>query len=144
MIPATTDVLLVRPGRPQQKDCRILVISYHSPPNPTIGAKWRHATKGQSDLRRDAYDCEELKAALLSKSAVSRVVGTLKAEVEAWRTRSLAVLDVLRLYLDAVALRVRSAGKVVSVPALGVVAVAARVLPQRSYRPPASCPIRHP
>jgi putative transposase len=64
-----------------------------------------------------------LKAAPLSKSAVSRVVGTLKAAVDAWRTRALADLDVLGLYLDAVALRVRSAGKVVSVPALGVVAV---------------------
>jgi len=64
-----------------------------------------------------------LKAAPLSKSAVSRVVGTLKAELEAWRTRSLADLDVLGLYLDALALRVRSAGKVVSVPVLGVVAV---------------------
>ena len=57
-----------------------------------------------------------LKAAPLSKSAVSRVVGTLKAELEAWRTRSLAELDVFGLYLDAIALRVRSAGKVVSVP----------------------------
>ena len=66
-----------------------------------------------------------LKAAPLSKSAVSRVVGTLKAELEAWRTRVLADLDVLGLYLDAFALRVRSAGKVVSVPALGVVAVLA-------------------
>ena len=64
-----------------------------------------------------------LKAAPLSKSAVSRVVGTLRAELEAWRTRSLADLDVLGLYLDALALRVRSAGKVVSVPALAVVAV---------------------
>jgi putative transposase len=64
-----------------------------------------------------------LKAAPLSKSAVSRVVGTLKAEVDAWRTRSLADLDVLGLYLDALALRVRSAGKVVSIPVLGVVAV---------------------
>jgi transposase-like protein len=33
-----------------------------------------------------------LKAAPLSKSAVSRVVGTLKIELEAWRTRSLAEL----------------------------------------------------
>jgi putative transposase len=64
-----------------------------------------------------------LQAAPLSKSAVSRIVGTLKAELETWRTRSLADLDVLGLYLDALALRVRSAGKVVSVPALGVVAV---------------------
>jgi transposase-like protein len=64
-----------------------------------------------------------LRAAPLSKSAVSRIVGTLKTELEAWRTRSLAGLDVLGLYLDALALRVRSAGKVVSVPVLGVVAV---------------------
>jgi putative transposase len=64
-----------------------------------------------------------LRAAPLSKSAVSRIVGTLKAELEAWRTRSLAELDVVGLDLDALALRVRSAGKVVSVPALGVVAV---------------------
>lgn len=64
-----------------------------------------------------------LRVAPLSKSAVSRIVGTLKAELEAWRTRSLADLDVFGLYLDALALRVRSAGKVVSVPVLGVVAV---------------------
>ena len=38
-----------------------------------------------------------LKAAPLSKSAVSRIVGTLKAELEAWRTRSVAPLDVVGL-----------------------------------------------
>lgn len=64
-----------------------------------------------------------LKAAPLSKSAVSRVVGTLKVELEAWRTRSLAELDVFGLYLDAIALRVRSAGRVVSLPVLAVVAI---------------------
>src|SRR5262249_23676381 len=64
-----------------------------------------------------------LKAAPLSKSAVSRIVGTLKAELAAWRTRSLAGLDVLGPDLHALALRVGSAGKVVSVPVLGVVAV---------------------
>lgn len=47
----------------------------------------------------------------------------LKADLEAWRTRSLGALDVLGFYLDALALRVRSAGKVVSIPVLGVVAV---------------------
>ncbi len=52
-----------------------------------------------------------LRAAPLSKSTVSRIVGTLKAELEAWRTRSLADLDVLGLYLDALALRVRSGGR---------------------------------
>src|SRR5438128_2957046 len=66
-----------------------------------------------------------LKAAPLSKSAVSRVVATLKDGLEAWRTRSLADLDVIYVYLDGFALRVRSAGKVVSVPALGVIGVLA-------------------
>ena len=64
-----------------------------------------------------------LKDAPLSKSAVSRVVATLKTELAAWRTRSLADVDAVYLYLDAFALRVRSAGKVVSVPVLGVVGV---------------------
>src|SRR5437016_5063519 len=64
-----------------------------------------------------------LKAAPLSKSAVSRVVATLKDGLEAWRTRSLADLDVIYVYLDGFALRVRSGGKVVSVPVLGVVGV---------------------
>jgi transposase-like protein len=61
-----------------------------------------------------------LKAAPLSKSAVSRVVATLKDGLTAWMARSLAELDVVYLYLDALALRVRSAGKVVSVPVLAL------------------------
>jgi len=64
-----------------------------------------------------------LKAAPLSKSAVSRVIATLKDGLEAWRTRSLTDLDVIFVYLDGFALRVRIAGKVVSVPVLGVVGV---------------------
>src|SRR5712664_858017 len=64
-----------------------------------------------------------LKAAPLSKSAVSRVVATLKDGLVAWRTRSLADLDVIYVYLDGFALRVRTAGKVVSVPVLGVIGV---------------------
>jgi transposase-like protein len=64
-----------------------------------------------------------LKAAPLSKSAVSRVVSTLKDRLEAWRTRSLADLDVIYVYLDGFTLRVRNAGKVVSAPVLGVIGV---------------------
>src|SRR5262252_7614435 len=64
-----------------------------------------------------------LKAAPLSKSSVSRVVATLKTSLEIWRTRALADLDVIYLYLDGFALRVRSAGKVVSILVLGVVRV---------------------
>jgi putative transposase len=64
-----------------------------------------------------------LKGAPLSKSAVSRVIATLRDGLEAWRTRSLVDLDVIYVYLDGFALRVRSAGKVVSVPVLAVVGV---------------------
>jgi len=66
-----------------------------------------------------------LKAAPLSKSAVSRVIATLKEGLEAWRRRSLAELDVIYVYLDGFALRVRSAGRIVSVPVLGAVGVLA-------------------
>lgn len=64
-----------------------------------------------------------LRDAPLSKSAVSRVIGTLKAAFDAWRQRSLEDLDVAYLYLDAIALKVRSARKVVSMPVLVAVAV---------------------
>jgi len=64
-----------------------------------------------------------LKTAPLSKSAVSRVLATLKDGLEAWRTRSLADLDVIYAYLDGFAPRVRSAGKVVRLPVLGVIGV---------------------
>jgi transposase-like protein len=66
-----------------------------------------------------------LKAAPLSKSAVSRIVATLKDGLTAWTARPLAEVDLVYLYLDAVCLRVRSAGKVTSVPVLTAVAVLA-------------------
>jgi putative transposase len=64
-----------------------------------------------------------LHGAPLSKSAVSRVVATLKDDLVAWRTRSLTDVETIYLYLDAFALRVRSAGQVVSAPVLDVVGV---------------------
>jgi transposase-like protein len=64
-----------------------------------------------------------LKSAPLSKSAVSRVVATLRESMQAWMTRSLADIDGIVVYLDAIALRVRSAGRVVSLPVLGAVGV---------------------
>jgi transposase-like protein len=57
-----------------------------------------------------------LKNAPLSKSAVSRIVATLRGEWEAWSKQSLTDLNVV--YLDAIALRVRSAGKVTGLPVL--------------------------
>jgi len=64
-----------------------------------------------------------LKAAPLSKSAVSRIVATLREALDAWMTRALTDLDVVYLYLDALHLRVRTGGKVVSVPVLAAVGV---------------------
>ena len=66
-----------------------------------------------------------LKAAPLSKSAVSRIVGTLRQELEVWQQRSLADVELAYLYLDAIVLRVRSGRQVTGLPvlvALGVLA----------------------
>ena len=59
-----------------------------------------------------------LKAAPLSKSAVSRIVATLRQGLEAWQERSLAEVELGYLYLDAIALRVRTGRRVVGVPVL--------------------------
>jgi putative transposase len=66
-----------------------------------------------------------LKAAPLSKSTVSRIVATLKDDLQAWASRPLTDLDVVYLYLDALVLRVRRAGQVEGVPVLAGVAVLA-------------------
>ena len=64
-----------------------------------------------------------LRGAPLSRSAVSRIVATLKGSLDAWLTQPLAEREVVYVYLDALMLRVRSAGKVVSAPVLVVVGV---------------------
>ena len=66
-----------------------------------------------------------LKNTPLSKSAVSRIVATLRGDWERWRAQSLGELNVVYLYLDAIALKVRSAGKVTGLPVLAAVAVLA-------------------
>ena len=66
-----------------------------------------------------------LRGAPLSKSAVSRIVGRLQALFADWRKRSLKAEAVVLLYLDAIALRVRIANKVVSAPVLVALAVKA-------------------
>jgi transposase-like protein len=59
-----------------------------------------------------------LRGSPLSKSAISRLVGRLEALFSQWRIRSLASEAVVFLYLDAIALRVRIAKKVISVPVM--------------------------
>lgn len=66
-----------------------------------------------------------LRGAPLSKSAVSRIVGRLQALFTDWRKRLLKEETVVLLYLDAIALRVRIANKVVSAPVLVALAVKA-------------------
>lgn len=64
-----------------------------------------------------------LQGRALSKSAISRVVQGLKAQLEAWRARPLADLDLVALYLDGFHLRVRLGGRVSPVPVLAVLGV---------------------
>jgi Transposase, Mutator family len=66
-----------------------------------------------------------LRSAPLSKSAISRIVGRLQALFTEWRKRSLKGESVVFLYLDAIALRVRIANRVVSAPVLVAVGVKA-------------------
>ena len=66
-----------------------------------------------------------LKGAPLSKSAVSRVMRTLRESFEAWRTRPLDSEPIAYLFLDGIAVKVRVDRRVQSVPilvALGVTA----------------------
>ena len=80
------------------------------------GANQRRIKGALSPLLRDAP---------LSKSAISRLVGRLAALFEQWRRRDLRDEPIVLLYLDAIALRVRIARKVVSVPVLVVLGVRA-------------------
>jgi putative transposase len=66
-----------------------------------------------------------LRGAPLSKSAISRIVGRLQALFTEWRKRSLSRESVVFLYLDAIALRVRIANRVVSAPVLVAMGVKA-------------------
>jgi putative transposase len=65
-----------------------------------------------------------LGSANLSKSAVSRIVGRLKAVFEAWNHRDLKSERSAVIYLDGFHLKVRLARRVVSVPVLAVLGVA--------------------
>ena len=59
-----------------------------------------------------------LKGAPLSKSAVSRVMRTLRESFEAWRTRPLDGEPIAYLFLDGIAVKVRVDRRVQSVPVL--------------------------
>lgn len=72
-----------------------------------------------------------LRDAPLSKSTISRLVGRLKESFERWLNRSLEEEPLVYLYLDAVRVKVRVAGKVCSMSvlvALGVRGTGEKVL----------------
>ena len=64
-----------------------------------------------------------LQSRAMSRSAISRIVQGLTAQVAAWQTRALAELDLVYLYLDGFHLRVRLGGRVSPVPVLAVLGV---------------------
>lgn len=66
-----------------------------------------------------------LRGAPLSKSAISRLVGRLKALFQEWRKSDLRQEKMALLYLDGIALKVRIAKKVISVPVLVALGVGA-------------------
>src|SRR5208282_5229688 len=59
-----------------------------------------------------------LAGAPLSKSAVSRLVARLEECYQVWQKRDLSEEKIVYLYLDAIYFKVRSGGKVVSLPVL--------------------------
>jgi putative transposase len=72
-----------------------------------------------SNTRRIRRALEPLLAgAALSKSTVSRLVLRLEKSYRHWQRRDLAEEKIVYLYLDAIYPKVRSAGKVVSLPVL--------------------------
>ena len=64
-----------------------------------------------------------LTGAALSKSAVSRLVTRLEESYRTWQQRDLAEEPMVYLYLDAIYPKVRSGGRVVSLPVLVVLGV---------------------
>jgi putative transposase len=64
-----------------------------------------------------------LKNSPLSKSTISRLIVRLKDYFEAWRKRSLAEEDIRYVFLDAIYVKVRCAGRTGSLPILAAVGV---------------------
>lgn len=60
---------------------------------------------------------------LLSKSAISRIVGKIKEQFEEWSRRDLADEKIRYLFLDAIRMSVRLARRVVKVPVLAALGV---------------------
>jgi transposase-like protein len=80
---------------------------------------------GGNTRRIRAALCPLLSHAPLSKSAVSRLVARLEESYQAWQQRDLSAEEIVYLYLDAIYLKVRSGGRVVSLAVLVALGVKA-------------------
>ena len=81
-------------------------------------ACWECICRGRTPRRIRGALAPLLTGAALSKSAVSRLVTRLEESYRAWQQRDLAEEEIVYLYLDAIYPKVRSGGKVVSLPVL--------------------------
>ena len=67
-----------------------------------------------------------LRGTPLSKSAISRLIQRLKEAFESWRSRPLEGWQISVVYMDAIYLKARFAGKVSSIPVLAAIGVTAK------------------
>ena len=96
---------------------------HHRGPGARLG-RLAGTGQGRSSLRPQGADAGRARIASLSRSEVSRICAALDAEVEAFRDRPLTDEAYPYLWLDATYLKVREAGRVVSMAALVAVGVA--------------------
>lgn len=107
---------------------------YHSTILPRYGRRAKSVNAALIGIYLGGVNTRRVKAVLrpllrgtpLSKSAVSRLVQRLKEAFETWRTRPLEGHRFVVMYMDAIYLKARFAGKVSSVPVLAVIGVSAK------------------
>jgi putative transposase len=107
---------------------------YHSTMLPRYARRAKSVNAALIGMYLGGVNTRRVKAVLrpllrgtpLSKSAVSRLVQRLKEAFETWRQRPLDGRRFVVMYMDAIYLKARFAGKVSSVPVLAVVGVTAK------------------
>lgn len=106
-------------------------VEWRSARLPRYGRRLRGIDKAVLSIYLSGTNQRRIQSALrplvkglpLSKSAVSRLVGRLQAEREAWMERDLHEEKILTAYLDGFVVKVRRDGRVVGNPVLVVIGV---------------------
>jgi len=130
--PLGKEIVSVARGRyfKRQGDSR----EYHSTILPRYARRTKSVNAALIGMYLGGVNTRRVKAVLrpllrgtpLSKSAVSRLVQRLKEAFETWRERPLEGRRFVVMYMDAIYLKARFAGKVSSVPVLAVIGVTAQ------------------